>query len=73
MFSNFEKIYYLLFVAICDMMHDVMAIHGICCLLTVSGNLFCKTSDAREAAISWASLILQKDFQMLLAVKKGEM
>ena len=47
-------------------MHDVEAIHDLRKLLTRSGNLF------SNITVSRASLIFLKDFQMLIAVKKGE-
>ena len=32
--------YFTLVVTICDLVHDVETIHGLCKLLTASGNLF---------------------------------
>ena len=77
---NFFRIFKILFfhfvVAIFDLVHDVKAMHGLCKLLTASGNLFLNMSDASETAIcsfkgifhisefavSQASLIFQKRF-----------
>ena len=50
-------------VAICDLVHDVDAIHGLCWLLTASGNICSFTGTTR---------ISEKNFQMLLAVKEVE-
>ena len=40
-FFRISEIFIFCFVfAICDLVHDVDAIHGLCQLLTASGNLF---------------------------------
>ena len=40
-FFRFSEIIIFCFVvAICDLAHDIEAIHGLCHLLTASGNLF---------------------------------
>ena len=46
----------LLYVAICDLVHDVGTIFHLSYVLTASGNLFCNCSTSR------ASLIFQKRF-----------
>ena len=71
-FRIFEKKKFCFAVSICDLVHDVDAIHSLCLVLTATGNLFSNMSDVREIAVSRASLIFQKDFQMLLADKECE-
>ena len=43
-------------------MHNVEGIHDQCYLLIASGNLFRNMSNARETAVSRASLVFQKRF-----------
>ena len=82
LFRVFEIINFCCVVALFDQVHDVDAIHCICLLLTASGNLFLKMSDAHETA-NVASLRFKLQFhrhysdfrkkiQMLLAAKEDE-
>ena len=59
-FCIFEIIIFCFVVAICDLVRDVENIFHLSYVLTASGNLFL------QIVVSWASLIFQKDFQMLL-------
>ena len=58
-FSDFLKLIFCYVAALCDLVHNVEAIYSLCLVLTASGNSFRNMSDARH-------------FQMLLAVKEGE-
>ena len=50
-FGFFRLFLFCFVVAICYLVHDVEAIHGICKLQTASGNLFRNMSYARETTI----------------------
>ena len=56
-------------------MHAVEAMYGLPKVLTTSGNLFRNMSEARETAkcsFTGITHISEKEFQKLLAHKKGE-
>ena len=77
--DNFFRIFQIIifcFVAdMCDLVHDVEAIHWLCYLLPASGNVFWNMSDAYETAIlqfHGHHSYFRKHFQMLVAAKEGE-
>ena len=49
-FVFLRLLFFCFVVAICDLVHDVETIFHISFVLTASGNLFCKMTDARETA-----------------------
>ena len=63
-FCIFEIIIFCFVAAICDLVHNVETIFHLSYVLTISGNLFCNISDARETANGsfTASLIFQRRF-----------